>query len=238
MTTPGQPKKSDKPDKSDGKGNTQADAKKPSPSTDTGSNATNAVNQFAVGTANMIDGGYGQKFAQSFKAGDYGDAALNFGASMVATGISAFTFGESAAVTNFTNSIVQKFVGPSAGKATTGLGEIAADAAAQSLTKLATPTRYGPYHRVGDSPTAIKSIQESGELLGNPARNYMASPFPKVKAYGGPLPIGRQGFEFYTHVAPDIGHVPGQPVWMAPRAGVAERNGQAVIQCSVVRINC
>ena len=91
---------------------------------------------------------------------------------------------------------------------------------------------------MGDSPEAIKSIQATGELVGNPARNYMASPFPKVKAYEGPLPEGKKGFEFFTNVAPDIGHVPGQPVWMPTRPGVIERNGQAVIQCSVVKVGC
>jgi hypothetical protein len=97
---------------------------------------------------------------------------------------------------------------------------------------------FGPYHRVGDSPEAIKSIEATGELVGNPARNYMTSPFPKVKAYEGSLPEGKRGFEFFTNVAPDPGHVPGQPVWMSPRPGVAERNGQAVIQCSVVKVGC
>jgi len=96
----------------------------------------------------------------------------------------------------------------------------------------------GPYHRLGDSPEAIKAIQRSGELVGNPARNYMASPFPKVKAYEGPLLEGKNGFEFFTNVAPDIGHIPGQPVWMPTRPGVVERNGQAVIQCVVTKVGC
>jgi len=97
---------------------------------------------------------------------------------------------------------------------------------------------YGPYHRVGDSEETIKAVQASGELRGNPTRNYMPSPFPKVKAYEGPLPDGKKGFEFFTNVAPDVGHVPGQPLWMSTRPGVWEENGQAVIKCSIVKVNC
>ena len=111
------------------------------------------------------------------------------------------------------------------------LGAAAFGAAAKGTT-------YGPYHRLGDSAEAIISIQATGELVGNQARNYMSSPFPKVKAYEGPLPDGKKGFEFFTNVAPDAGHVPGQPVWMPTRAGVVERNGQAVIKCSVVKVGC
>lgn len=97
---------------------------------------------------------------------------------------------------------------------------------------------FGPFHRLGDSPEAIKAIQETGELKGNPARNYMPSPFPKVKAYDGALPQGKQGFTFYTDAAPDVGHVPGQPTWMPTRPGVVERDGQAIIHCIVTGVGC
>jgi hypothetical protein len=75
---------------------------------------------------------------------------------------------------------------------------------------------YGPYHRRGVTAETMEKILRDGELLGNPSRNYMPSPFPKVKAYDGPLPDGWKGFEFMTNVAPDAGHVPGQPVWGGP----------------------
>lgn len=58
---------------------------------------------------------------------------------------------------------------------------------------------------------------ESGELWGRPPQ---ASPFPKVKAFIGPLPDGEAGIEFITEVAPDPGNAPRRVDWSGPRDGV------------------
>lgn len=97
---------------------------------------------------------------------------------------------------------------------------------------------YGPFHRLGDSAQAIQSIKSSGELLGNPPTNFFQSSIPKVQAYSGPLPTGSRGFEFTTPIAPDAGHVPGKPTWNPASPGVVERNGQAVIPCTVTTSSC
>lgn len=97
---------------------------------------------------------------------------------------------------------------------------------------------YGPFHRLGDSPAAIQSIRASGEIFGNPARNTHQSHIPKVRAYLGSLPAGAHGFEFTTPIAPDIGHVPWKPTWSPGSPGVVERNGQAVIPCTVTTSSC
>jgi hypothetical protein len=55
---------------------------------------------------------------------------------------------------------------------------------------------YGPFHRINDPPETVKKILESGELWGKSPRNIASSDFPKVKAYEGKLPPGRQGIEF------------------------------------------
>jgi RHS repeat-associated protein len=68
---------------------------------------------------------------------------------------------------------------------------------------------YGPFHRLGDSAEAVQSIRATGELRGNPPKNFFQSDIPKVQAYQGPLPAGKNGFEFTTPAAPDRGHVPG-----------------------------
>ncbi|MDQ1813292.1 RHS repeat-associated core domain-containing protein [Massilia sp. CCM 9210] len=167
-----------------------------------------------------------------FSNGNYGGAILHSGLMLaeqvmtVATG-GGFQGGRAATQTALS------------AKEAVALSEgLQANLAPKLSSKVDAVERFGPYHRLGDSPASIKAIKESGELLGNPSTNYMASPFPKVKAYEGPLPGGRQGFEFYTNVKPDVGHVPGQPVWMPPRPGVTVRNEQAVIACSVVKIGC
>lgn len=43
-------------------------------------------------------------------------------------------------------------------------------------------------------------------------------------------------FDFRTNVAPDPGHVPGQPTWKGPREGVAVNGDQAIIKCVVTKI--
>jgi hypothetical protein len=76
------------------------------------------------------------------------------------------------------------------------------------------------------------------DYLGNPARNTHQSHIPKVRAYLGSLPADAHGFEFTTPIAPDIGHVPWKPTWSPGTPGVVERNGQAVIPCTVTTSSC
>ncbi len=94
------------------------------------------------------------------------------------------------------------------------------------------------YHRLGDSAENIKKIKESGELRGNAPTNYLSSDIPKVKAYAGPLPEGKKGFEFSTDVIPDKGGHPFQPTWSGKRPGVRNENDQAIISCTVTKTNC
>lgn len=100
-------------------------------------------------------------------------------------------------------------------------------------------TEERTYHRLGDSSENVQSIKESGELRGNPATNTYASDIPKVKAYDGPLPEGKKGFEFKTPAKPDAGGKPGQPTWSGDghNPDVKTVNGQAVIKCTVTKDN-
>jgi hypothetical protein len=74
---------------------------------------------------------------------------------------------------------------------------------------------YGPFHRLIDSEEEVRKILDSGEIWGKAPTHFFQSDFPKVKAYGGPLPRGKRGVEFVTAVEPDRGHVPGKPTWCA-----------------------
>jgi RHS repeat-associated protein len=91
------------------------------------------------------------------------------------------------------------------------------------------------YHRLNDPPDVVAKVKESGELWGAPPRNTYASDIPKAKAYDGPLPEGAFGFEFKNSTAPDVGHVPGQPVWSGNRPGVVTENGWAKIKVEVTK---
>lgn len=77
-------------------------------------------------------------------------------------------------------------------------------------------------------------------MKGNPATNTYASDIPKVKAYSGPLPDGKKGFEFTTDVKPDSGGHPFQPTWSGNgvNPGVRTENGQAIISCTVTKSSC
>jgi RHS repeat-associated protein len=93
---------------------------------------------------------------------------------------------------------------------------------------------YGPFYRLGDSAENITSIQESGILYGNAGRNTHYGDIPAVRAYKGKLPEGRNGFEFYTPVAPSSGSHPKIPHWNLPSPGVVPRGeGQVQIPCVV-----
>jgi hypothetical protein len=91
------------------------------------------------------------------------------------------------------------------------------------------------YHRLrGPTQTAeVAKLQEdSGELWGLAAR---WSHIPKVKAYVGPLPAGREGIEFTTEVPPDPGCPPGRAEWSGPRPGVMLDGEFAKIRVTVTR---
>ena len=96
------------------------------------------------------------------------------------------------------------------------------------------------YHRLGDSAENIEKIKSTGELRGNPANNFYASDIPKVKAYKGELPEGKQGFEFTTEAMVDRGGRPNQPTWSGNghNPDVRTENGQAVISCTVTKVGC
>lgn len=96
------------------------------------------------------------------------------------------------------------------------------------------------FHRLGDSKESIEAIAKSGELKGNPPRNFFASDIPKVQAYEGPLSPNAKGFEFTTPAKPDRGHVPGKPTWSGNghNPDVRTVNDQAIISCTVTRVNC
>jgi hypothetical protein len=79
---------------------------------------------------------------------------------------------------------------------------------------------YGPFHRLQsptqDNHTAQLQVQ-SQEIWGRARRG---SDIPQVQAYTGPLPMGANGIEFTTRVAPDPQQPPGQARWTGPRPGV------------------
>jgi len=96
------------------------------------------------------------------------------------------------------------------------------------------------YHRLGDSSENIQAIQKSGKLEGNAPTNFVQSDIPKVQAYGGPLPEGKQGFEFTTSATPDSGGIPGQPTWSGNghNPDVQTVGDKAVIKCDVTKVQC
>jgi hypothetical protein len=91
------------------------------------------------------------------------------------------------------------------------------------------------YYRL-ESPTQTeeKSCEQetSGELWG---RGAFGSPYPAVKAYGGPLPRGKKGVEFTTEVKPDPRSFPGVPLWSGKRKGVRIEGEFAKIQVVITK---
>ena len=77
------------------------------------------------------------------------------------------------------------------------------------------PARFGPYWR-SDTPDVVRQIVKSNEIWGQTPRNIFQSSFPKVKAFEGQLPLGTNGVEFWTDVAPDPNGIPGKPTWSGP----------------------
>jgi hypothetical protein len=84
--------------------------------------------------------------------------------------------------------------------------------------------------------TETQKVEQSGEVWGQKTKNYMSGLDPKVKAYEGPLPAGAKGYEFYTDVKPDVGHVPGQPTWSGGSPGVRMDGDWAKMPVEITRI--
>jgi hypothetical protein len=94
---------------------------------------------------------------------------------------------------------------------------------------------FGPFHRKQSlsQPPEMAALQElSGEMWGRAPRFGI---FPAVKAYGGPLPGGARGIEFYTNVQPDPFQLPHMPKWTGPRPGVQVDDEFAKIACVVTK---
>ena len=96
------------------------------------------------------------------------------------------------------------------------------------------------YHRFDDSDV-IDEIKRRGELWGGPPQGFLASDMPKVKAFSGPLPNGknrasdgRLGYEFTTDAVPDSGGVPGWPTWSGNRNGVKTVGDRAAIKAVIL----
>jgi hypothetical protein len=96
----------------------------------------------------------------------------------------------------------------------------------------------GIYHKLTHSKEFMTKVLESGELWGEPKRNIYRSEIQKVCAYAGPLPVGRDGFEFQTEVEPDRGSVPGSPDWSNGRPGVVVEGNYAKIKVRVTKMVC
>jgi hypothetical protein len=97
------------------------------------------------------------------------------------------------------------------------------------------------YHRkqgtnLEDVETARKQI-DSQELWGGPARNFLQSNIPKVKAYLRQLPPDNTGIEFETAVEPDRNTPPGVVYWSGDREGVRNEGGYAKIKVQILFCN-
>jgi RHS repeat-associated protein len=118
------------------------------------------------------------------------------------------------------------------GAALAGSAAVAGEVVLETI-EVTVPKMYGPYYRYGDNVDNVRNISRTGELRGNPARNFYQTDVPAVKAYQKPKE-GLKGFQFYTPVAPTPGSFP--PRWHVGTPGVKEVNGQAVIPCVVTCI--
>jgi hypothetical protein len=95
------------------------------------------------------------------------------------------------------------------------------------------------YHRVKTETQTIGDAikqQNSMQVFGFPPRHNNQSDIPKVKAFDGPLPEGREGIEFTTGVEPDRGSRPGKPCWSGPRPGVIVEDNCAKIKIESIRV--
>lgn len=79
--------------------------------------------------------------------------------------------------------------------------------------------RYGPFHRFQDAELN-ELVERSGRLRGKARRNIYAGAVAAVKAYYGPLPVGRSGIEFVTTISSAPYGAPGDATWPEGLEGV------------------
>jgi hypothetical protein len=104
--------------------------------------------------------------------------------------------------------------------------------------RYATSTVFGPFHR-RESPTQtaedLRRILSTGELWGGPFACDRGGA-PVVKAFSGPLPPDRQGFEFHTFGPPDRPHG-SYAYWRERRDGVVIiEDGRAKIRVLITLV--
>jgi hypothetical protein len=80
---------------------------------------------------------------------------------------------------------------------------------------------YGPFHRL-QSAVDNERMARTGIVGGKRARNIYAGSQPKVKAFVGPLPLGKAGIEFYTMAPPDQQTPPHRSEWSKGAPGVMD----------------
>lgn len=96
----------------------------------------------------------------------------------------------------------------------------------------------GIYHRYKTPTQTEEDIDmqiQSLEIWGKAAQNVYQSDIPKVKAYVGRIPRGKEGIEFTTDIPPDPNTPPHLATWSGNRAGVRTENGYAKLK--VLTIN-
>lgn len=95
------------------------------------------------------------------------------------------------------------------------------------------------YHRVVSPSQTFSDIQQqilSLEIWGRPPRNLYQSHIPKVKAFVGRLPVGKNGIQFTTNVAPDPGTPPGRVSWSGNRPGVTTEGDYAKLKVLTIDV--
>lgn len=89
------------------------------------------------------------------------------------------------------------------------------------------------YHRYITPTQTDADIEmqiESLEIWGKAAQNVYQSDIPKVKAYVGKIPSGREGIEFTTDVPPDPNTPPHLAYWSGDRPGVRTEGDYAKLK--------
>lgn len=89
------------------------------------------------------------------------------------------------------------------------------------------------YHRFISSTQTLEDIEKqiaSLEIWGRSAHNVYQSDIPKVKAFVGRLPQGKQGIEFTTDLPPDPNTPPYLATWSGNRPGVRTEDGYAKLK--------
>lgn len=95
------------------------------------------------------------------------------------------------------------------------------------------------YHRFLSSSQTQEDIAkqiETLEIWGQPARNFYQSNIPKVKAFVGHLPTGKEGIEFTTNIPPDPNTPPNWATWSGNRPGVRTEDGYAKLKVLTIDI--